>query len=161
MLRVCWFSGCLQSHETEDQTLADQALRTSTRWWNETVPLCLQTQAAFTDVPPKFLALWQMTGHLCCLSNNQASFLHHMSCEAGWQRVNRTFPQQGSKKTTVWQTHRRAQSFVPIRHYNINIWVSKPNIFLYQCCVTTFFIVFISFQIPAGNGNKQNVEIRR
>lgn len=35
---------------------------------DETFPLCLQTQAALTDVPPMFLALWQMTGHPCCLS---------------------------------------------------------------------------------------------
>lgn len=100
---LSWLSGCLQGHTPQVQTLADQALSSRARWWMRPSHCVVQTQ----DVPPRFLALWQMTGHPRCPSNIR-SFLSR-SHEL-WGR-RESFPQTLTwlQITAVWQTSSKPQ----------------------------------------------------
>lgn len=114
MLHICWWCGCIQLHETELQTLEDQALSSSTRWWDETSPLCLQTQAAFANVFQSSLSCdrWLAIAAVCQTSGLLLSIT--------W--AARQSEKTGLSHSRAWNSNEYAR-FVPIRWIQRVLWL--------------------------------------
>lgn len=130
MLHVCRLSGSLQPSATQGPTQVDRALRTSTRQQYKTVPLCPQTQAAFTDIClSSSPCVWPSP-----LSIKQPGFLPP-SHEQGGRKIrsektglshNRTFHRHTAN---IWNL-----ICVPLRS-SFNVFKPNKQVFLNLCCV--------------------------
>lgn len=132
MLQVCQLSGCLQPNATQGPTQVDRALRTSARQRYKTVPLCPQTQAAFTDV---------------CLSSSP--------CDK-WLAIPPVYQTAGLPSSITWTGGRKIRNektglshnrkfhcrtakiwnliFVPL-HSSFNVFKPNKQVFLNLCSV--------------------------
>lgn len=101
-----------------DTSWSSTELQHSLVEWN--LPIVPADTSSVHQCSPMFLALWQMTGHPCCLSNTRASLLNHMSCEADSQSKKTGFSHNRATKNNCLTD---AQASSEPRHWTqIVLW---------------------------------------